>query len=132
MRVRPFLASLLLSCAALPVVAQAPAGLEYDLQITDKAFSAVREPPGKPKALYVTVQFKLARAGDRKLATELGGDEKVVVEEDGKPVAEFQLAPPKANALTTVLAMDVSGSMASNGKIEEARAAADVFFDKLD
>jgi Mg-chelatase subunit ChlD len=132
MRAHPFLVALVLSCATLPVVAQAPADRDYDLQITDKVFSAVREPPGQPKALYVTVQFKLARAGDRKLATDLGGDEKIVVEEDGKPVAEFQLVPPKANALTTVLAMDVSGSMASNGKIEEARDAADLFFDKLD
>jgi VWFA-related protein len=123
---------MLLSCAALPVVAQAPASVDYDLQITDKVFAAFREPPGKPSALYVTVQFKLVRAADHKAATELGADEKIVVEEDGKPVAEFQLSPPKANALTTVLAMDVSGSMAGNGKIEEARTAAGVFFDKLD
>ncbi len=132
MHVRPILVALLLAAAALPVVAGVPAGMDYDLQITDKVFSAVRAPPGKPEALYVTVQFKLARAGDRGLAAELGADETIVVEEDGKPVAEFDLSPPKANALTTVLAMDISGSMASNGKIEEARGAAGVFFDKLD
>ncbi len=132
MHVRPVLVAVILVCAALPVLTQAPAGMDYDLQITDKVFSAFREPAGKPTALYVTVQFKLARPGDRGLVAELGADEKIVVEEDGKPVAEFDLSSPKANALTTILAMDISGSMASNGKIEEARNAAGVFFDKLD
>jgi VWFA-related protein len=128
---RPDLVAAVLACAALPVVAQAPGGMDYDVKI-DKVFVAAREPPGKPPAIYVTVQFKLLHAGDARPVGELGGDEKIVVEEDGKPVAEFDLSAPKANALTTVLAMDVSGSMAASHKIEEARAAAAVFLDRLD
>jgi len=131
MPIRPILIALLLVCAAVPVVAQAPGAMDYDLRI-DKVFAAAREPPGKPAALYVTVQFKLLRTGDGQLATELGGDDRIVVQEDGLPVAEFELSQPKANALTTVLALDVSGSMESNGKIAEARAAAGFFLDKLD
>jgi Mg-chelatase subunit ChlD len=120
-----------LACAALPVVAQAPGGVDYDVKI-DKVFAAVREPPGKPSALYVTVRFKLLQTGDARPVGELGGDETIVVEEDGRPVADIDLSPPKANALTTILAMDVSGSMAAGHKIDEARAAGGVFFDKLD
>ncbi len=131
MRIRPVLIAVVLSCAAVPVVAQAPADVDYTVHI-DKVFAANREPPGEPAALYVTVQFKVLRTGDRQVTTELGAGDKLIVLEDGKPVAQFDLSQPKTNPLTTVLAMDISGSMASNGKIEQARAAAGVFFDKLD
>jgi Mg-chelatase subunit ChlD len=131
MRIRPALVVALLACAALPVVAQAPAGVDYDVKI-DKVFAAVREPPGKPSALYVTVRFKLLHTGDARPAGELAGEETIVVEEDGRPVADIDLSPPKANALTTVLAMDISGSMAAGHKIDEARAAGGVFLDRLD
>jgi VWFA-related protein len=105
--------------------------MDYDLRI-DNVFAAFREPPGTPAALYVTVQFRLLRTGDSQPATDLVADDKVVVEEDGKPVAEFDLSGPRADALTTVLAMDISGSMAGSRKIEEARHAGGVFLDKLD
>src|SRR5439155_8107037 len=83
MRMRPALVVAVLACAALPVVAQAPGGMDYDVQIDrDKVFAAVREPPGKPSALYVTVQFKLLHTGDARPVGELGGDEAIVVEED--------------------------------------------------
>jgi VWFA-related protein len=133
MRMRPNLVAVVLACAALPVVAQAPAGRDYEVRLySDKAEPAFREPRGKPAALYVSVQFQIIRGADQRPATELGADDQLIVREDGKPVAEFDLSRPKANALTTVLAMDISGSMAGNGKIEQARNAANVFFDKLD
>jgi VWFA-related protein len=131
MRIRPTLVAAVLACAALPVVAQAPAGVDYEVRV-EKVVAATREPPGKPKGLYVTVQFKVVRSGEGQATTELGADDKVVIHEDGKPVAEFDLSPPKATPLTAVLALDISGSMAGNGKIGEARHAAGVFFDKLD
>jgi VWFA-related protein len=131
MRIRPGLVAAVLACAALPVVAQAPAGLDYDIKI-DKVFADVRELPGKPSALYVTVQFKLLHAGDARPVGELGSDEAIIVEEDGRRVTDIDLSGPKANALTAVLAMDVSGSMAAGRKIDEARAAAGVFLDRLD
>jgi VWFA-related protein len=131
MRVRPPLVAVVLAYAALPVVAQAPSGMDYEIQI-DKVFAAHRELPGKPAGIYVTAQFRVHRRGEAKPATELGAEEKLVVSEDRKPVAEFELSRPKSDALTTVLAMDISGSMKSNGKIEQARHAANVFFDKLD
>jgi VWFA-related protein len=132
MRFRPIVVTVLFACAALPVLAQTPSdGVNYDVKI-DSVFAAIRQPPGKPNALYVTVQFKVLQAGDAKPATELGSDERIVVEEDGKPVADFDLVKPQANALTTILAMDVSGSMAANRKIEESRLAAGLFLDRLD
>ncbi len=132
MRLRPSLILLIVCAAALPVLAQGPGGMDYDLRIVDQVFAAVRQPPGKPSALYVTVQFKLLRTSSGTPVPELGADDQIVVQEDGRPVAEFDLSPPKANALTTMLALDVSGSMESNGKIAEARSAACVFLDKLD
>jgi Mg-chelatase subunit ChlD len=133
MRIRPALLVAVLAGAALPVLAQAPAGMEYDVRIDkEQVFAAFRQPPGKPAALYVTVQFKLARAADGRLVADIGADDRIVVEEDGRPVADFDLSAPRANALTTVLAMDISGSMAGNHKIDEARHAGGVFLDRLD
>ena len=40
-------------------------------------------------------------------------------------------APNAANALTAMLAMDVSGSMAEQGKILEAKQAARLFLERL-
>src|SRR5262249_5533121 len=123
MHMRPALVLARLACAALPVIAEAPGGMDYEVKI-DKVFAAVREPPGKPSALYVTVQFKLLRAGDALPVGELGDEEAIVVEEDGRPVADIDLAGPKANALTAVLAMDASGSMAGPRHIDAERGAA--------
>ena len=55
----------------------------------------------------------------------------LVVEEDGQVVVEQPLVQLKAEALTTVLAMDVSGSMAFEDRIGQARDAADTFLDNL-
>ena len=132
MRIRPSLILLVLIAAALPVLAAAPAAQDYDLQIIEKVAPPF-EKPDHPGIFFLKVQFKLTRTSDNKLTTDfLDPADKIVVKEDGKPVAEIALDPPKADALSVVLAMDISGSMASNGKIEEARTAGGVFFDKLD
>ncbi len=86
--------------------------------------------------LYVTVEFKVLRASDGKVATDVNKDE-IVVKEDGQVVANLEISQPKTDRLTTVLAMDVSGSMegrsqsGSERKIDEAKQAARAFLDGL-
>ena len=68
---------------------------------------------------------------DGPLAEDVNKDE-IVVQEDGQPVTDLEIFQPKAQGLTAVLAMDISGSMESHNKIVEARKAANLFLDKLD
>jgi VWFA-related protein len=92
---------------------------------------AVRRPNarGEP-TLYITVQFKISRA-DGEPAYDVAPEE-IVVKEDGRPVSNVEIHSPRANEpLTTVLAIDMSGSMAEHGKMDEAKQAARQFLDKL-
>ncbi len=86
------------------------------------------EKDGK-RGLFVTIQVAVNLTRDDAVVDER---DKIVVEEDGKVVAEQPLVELRTESLTTVLAMDVSGSMRSHDKIGEARKAADAFLDDLD
>jgi VWFA-related protein len=91
--------------------------------------ASTRTVDGVP-GLYVTVQFTLRRADDGSIVTDVDkGD--ILVEEDGQPVSGLQLFQPRAEKLTTVLALDISGSMAAHGKLDEAKRAANKFLDAL-
>ena len=80
--------------------------------------------------LYLKVQFRIL-GPDQQMALDVRKDE-ILIEEDGKPVAALEIQQPTAlDALTAVLALDVSGSMAERGKIEQARQAARNFLDRL-
>jgi VWFA-related protein len=107
-------------------VAQEAAPVEYGIEIDKNASSEIRD-----QKRFVTVDFRLRRLQDKVLITDIPKDE-IVVEEDGVRVAELDIAPPRAQKLTVVLAMDISGSMARHGKMEAARQAALLFLDKLD
>ncbi len=101
-----------------------------DYRVEDtKVFPVVRERDGK-KSLYVTLQFRLKR-GEGDPVSDVGPTEKIVVEEDRHPVTELEVRPPRAGDLTAALAMDVSGSMDSGGKMEQARRAGITFLDRL-
>jgi VWFA-related protein len=116
--------------ATLPVAAQ-NTGPQYKIELNQQSrvLKTTRERGGK-QALFVTVQFKIKRP-DGELATDVNKDE-IVVEEDGRRVAELEIHQPSAlEVLTTVLALDTSGSMADHGKIEEAKRAARLFLDRL-
>jgi VWFA-related protein len=84
--------------------------------------------------LYVTVKFKVFRNRDNAPANDVTDD--IRVEEDGRPVEELEITRPRAQKLTTVLALDVSGSMealsAGVRKMDEAKVAARTFLDRLD
>ena len=139
---RPFLvialATLLL--AVVPGAAQNTEELKYKIEIDksdtgeNQVFASFRERNGK-QALYVTVQFKVVRVADGTLATDVHKDD-LVIREDGHKVEELEIFAPRA-ALTTVLAMDISGSMENPSgdsgikKIDEAKKAAGIFLDHL-
>jgi VWFA-related protein len=122
------LTALLLTAAPL-AVAQSAGGPEYHIDLDSKVVTS-HEKDGK-NGLYVTVQFKVRHGKDGPIAVDVNKDE-IVVEEDGQPVAEREIFQPRTQGLTTVLAMDVSGSMESHNKIIEARKAANTLLDKLD
>jgi VWFA-related protein len=110
-----------------------PAPLEYRVETDPRVFASFRE-VGGVQALYVTVQFKVLRGDTGAVATDVGKDE-ILVEEDGRPVERMEIFQPRAEKLTTVLAMDVSGSMEGRGQgprpIDEAKKAALTFLDRL-
>jgi VWFA-related protein len=130
------LATLLL--ASVPGAAQNTENLRYKIDILkngeDTVFAAFREHNGK-QALYVTVQFKVLRVSDGAVATDVDKDD-IVIREDGHKVEELEIFAPRA-PLTTVLAMDISGSMENPSgdsgvrKIDEAKKAARIFLDHL-
>jgi VWFA-related protein len=95
----------------------------------DRLFISTRMRQGKP-TLYVSIEFKITRA-DGEAATEVLPGE-IRVKEDGRPVQELEIQSPRsAEPLTTVLAIDKSGSMTEHGKIAEAKRAATQFLERL-
>jgi VWFA-related protein len=126
---------------AVPGPAQDADNLRYKIEINkdettgeNKVFASFRPRNGK-QALYVTVQFKVLRSADGMEANDVDKAD-IVIREDGKKVEELEIFAPRA-ALTTVLAMDISGSMENASgasglkKIDEAKRAAGIFLDNL-
>ncbi|MHB1425498.1 MAG: vWA domain-containing protein [Gemmataceae bacterium] len=126
--------------AVVPGVAQNPDNLVYEIEIEkgensdNKVFASFRERDGK-EALYVTVHFKVRRVADGQETTDVDKDD-IVVREDGRRVLDLEIFSPRT-ALTTVLAMDISGSMENTSggsgikKIDEAKKAAAIFLNNL-
>lgn len=87
-------------------------------------------PDGTKKGIYIKVRFAVTLDGSK--VDKLGDDYKLVIEEDGHEVKRVDMPRPVASDdLTVMLAIDTSGSMKEHGRIEQARAAADVFLAKL-
>jgi len=124
--------TMLLLVAALPRVAADDKSAEYRIDIQDKVQLSDHDPRGKkPGKLWVTVNFKVKRAVDGTVVTSLPKTQ-FEVEENNEKIADFDLYQPTATSeLTTVLAMDISGSMASGHRIEESKAAAKLFLNLL-
>jgi VWFA-related protein len=111
---------------ALPALAQQPEPILYKIEKEGRVLVSNRA--GR---LYVTVQFKITRAGDAQHASDVAKEE-IVVQEDGRRVGGLEIYRPQSlDALTTVLAIDISGSMAERGKLAEAKQAAQLFLTRL-
>lgn len=101
----------------------------YKIEKAGRTLVSTRERSGQP-ALFVTVQFRIVRA-DGQVADEVA-KEHIVVEEDGRRVTELTIhRPDAADPLTTFLALDISGSMAQGGKMDQAKQAAHLFLERL-
>ena len=117
--------------AVMPASAQEESKATYRVKIDRKSvFSNLRERDGKQRRM-VSLQFQIERVADSSVVVGVPRDE-IVVEEDGVKVAGLEIFQPRAHQLTTVLAMDVSGSMARNNKMRQAQQAALAFLDRLD
>lgn len=139
MRILLAVALAALLVAVVPGAAQNPDSLLYKIEIDtgdngeNKVFASFHEHNGKP-ALYVTVHFKVRRVSDGQEADVDKVD--IIVREDGRKVHDLEIFSPRT-ALTTVLAMDISGSMENTSggsgirKIDEAKKAAGIFLDNL-
>ena len=118
--------------ASAPPAADDAASAEYHIDARPRTSSRPTNRTAK-RALYVTLHFKVrARARTAPWRTDVNKDELVVLE-DGKQVEPTWRFSSPGPRLTTVLAMDISGSMEpASDKIDEARKAANIFLDKLD
>jgi VWFA-related protein len=114
---------------AVPLPAQQP-GPSHRYQIELEQDRRVQLLPHKDK-LLVQLHFRIKRLADGALVNNLAkGD--FAVREDGQPVQVLELQQPAGTEpLAAILAMDISGSMANSGKMEQAQRAAGVFLDKL-
>jgi VWFA-related protein len=112
-----------------PVRAAEPVAYRVEIE-PGQLVPVVRERDGR-RALYVTVPFKVRRLHDDAVVTDIGKDE-IAVEEDGQALSGLVVHEPRAQELTPVLALDISGSMAVSGKLKEARLAARSFLERLD
>jgi VWFA-related protein len=120
-RVALILASLLL--LTLPLfAADNPAASKYRIETLGQVDSTDLN--------NVTVRFRVV--DERGEPAKDLPDEEFVIHEDGKEVHRFRPAGLRSQPLSAVLAMDTSGSMERQNRIQEAKRAAERFFDRLD
>src|SRR5437588_5600731 len=135
MRVLPGLIASALIFASFPASAQDKSPLyriekdqvQKEGKSQDRIHVARRMEDGKP-TLFVTAQFRVTR--DNQPVFDITENE-IVVKEDGLRVPHPKVLPPNLETLTTVLAIDISGSMVEHGKMEESKRAARFFLDQL-
>jgi VWFA-related protein len=92
--------------------------------------SVTTRPHDGSNALFVTVRFCIRDNFDKRVVTDVAKEE-IRVQEDGQPVTALEITAPAGEPLKTVLALDISGSMAAESKWTEARQASRAFLDRL-
>src|SRR4051794_20411979 len=95
--------------AVLPLAAETVPPKEYTVENPRR--TRVRDVGGKT---FITVAFTL-KTGPNTVPTER---DMVVIREDGQVVAKKKFVDVKESPLTAALALDVSGSMANNNKLD--------------
>ena len=121
--------ALALVVLALPAAADDRGGPKYTINITNK-----RGPYEKDGKLVYTITFKVKGSGKEPPVVAPG--DKARIYEDGSQTKEVVLGTTRAQDLTIMLALDVSGSMARNSKrgvskMQEAQEAARAFLGRL-
>jgi len=109
--------------AALPVLADNPE-TSYRIEFAKGSEQVKTYDEPDKKGMYVTVRFKLIRPEGVKPS----GKDEIVIREEGQVVQRIRIGDEQ---LTTMLVLDVSGGMAYNDKIGEAKKAANVFLDMV-
>jgi VWFA-related protein len=132
----PLTIATMLALAVLPALGQPRSAMPFEI-VFDPSRDVQEVGTGDGKGLQFFVSFKVIR---HKGAPE-AKDYKIVIEEDGREVARFDVPPPaKApEELSAVLAIDISGSMEKeipvlkkdNRRIDQARVAATSFLQRL-
>lgn len=125
-------ALLTLLLVSAPAAAQSSDGLLYQVELEkDRAGKDSIQQVARDNALHIRVQFKVRRLGSDTPVTDIPRQE-IFLYEDDKPVEDFDLYQPSVgDALTAVLALDISGSMKENGKLQKAQDAAKLFLQRL-
>ncbi len=116
----------------LPLFAQpkkkAPYVVEFDRNKDIERLDI--SPDGTKKGIYIKVRFFITLDGSK--VENVGNEYKLIIEEDGHQVKVVDLQRPVVSQdLSVMLALDTSGSMKEHGRMEQARAAADFFLNKL-
>lgn len=129
---RKFSLLLLVAAMTLPAFAQTEkAKLPYTVEFDkDKDVDSTFRPADGAQGIFVKVRFAIKLEGSE--VDKIEGDYKLLIEENGQVVKVVDVPRPiVSDALSVVLAMDTSGSMKQFRRMEQARAAADVFLNKL-
>ena len=130
MRILILLVPLLL--LALPVSGQQKAKVPYRIEFdpkNDVSMLDKDEKTGK-EGLFIRVRFTIAMEGNNEEIP--AGEYKILIEEDGRKVREEDVPKPTPREdLSVVLAIDTSGSMREHGRMAQAKAAANLFLEKL-
>ncbi|MBL8796618.1 MAG: VWA domain-containing protein, partial [Planctomycetia bacterium] len=122
--IRCLWALLLLLTAGMPAGAQSRYAITKEGQV--QVLPSSPERPG----VHVTLQFTIRDAAGQP-ALDIAREE-LVIQEDSQRVTELDVQRPGGvDPLTLILALDVSGSMAQDHKLPEAKAAARRFLESL-
>jgi VWFA-related protein len=116
--------------AAFAAAAAGDAPPHYTIETPESVVVSWRPLNGR-NTLFVTLQFHIRDAANKRIASDVAKDE-IVVEEDGQRVASVEIQAPSAEPLKTVLALDISGSMSAERKWAQAQEAAHTFLGRLD
>ncbi len=113
---------------AVPALAQPDGKSPYTVELNNVE-TLDHDPDGKDRVI-VRVKFTISLEGQN--VNKVDGDYKLIIEENGKKVAERDLPRPTAlSDLTLMLALDTSSSMKKHERMPIARAATKTFLDKL-
>jgi VWFA-related protein len=114
----------------VPAGAQTDGKSPYTIEFDQNGVQMLDHGPDGQDGVYVRVKFNISLDGNRVLTAV--DDYKLVIEEDGKKVRVVDLPRPTVSSeLSTILALDTSGSMKEHNRMPMAREAAKTFLTKL-